>query len=329
MSILTLRPARMRAPPIVSVLIPVYNGERHLPECLESVLAQDFYDVEILIADDGSGDGSQKIIEQFAARDPRIRSWRNTRNLGQTQNHNLCLREARGTFIKFVHQDDKLLSASAIRKLVSALMEHPEASLAAVASDVIDDHGHLKYQRDFFKAGVADGRHIIRACFEAVANPIGEPTVVMFRKTQAARGFLDDYKQLWDLEMWFHLLEQGNFVYLAEPLCAFRQHAAQQTNVNVRNCIGQNEIWTLLETYYTKPWLRAIVTQRMLINHARFLKKSQGKLGRHAELLLAEIRSQIKPTSYLTYWFERKWRHQVTKIKKLQANYVRGQNQRN
>jgi hypothetical protein len=197
--------------------------------------------------------------------------------------------------------------------------------LAAMASDVIDDQGHLKCQRDFFKAGVADGRHIIRTCFEAVANPIGEPTVVMFRKTQAARGFLDDYKQLWDLEMWFHLLEQGNFVYIAEPLCAFRQHATQQTNINVRNGIGQNEIWTLLETYYAKPWLREIITQRMLINHARFLKKSQGKFGHHADLLLAEIISQIKPTSYLIHWFERKWRHQVTKIKKLRTRWRQNQ----
>ena len=315
----------MRAPPLVSVLIPVYNGERHLAECLESVLAQDFNDVEILIADDGSSDGSQKIIEQFAARDPRLRWWKNRRNLGQTQNHNLCLQEARGQFIKFVHQDDKLLSASAIRKLVSALAEHPEATLAASASDVMDDHARLKCHRDFFKAGVWDGRQIIQTGLEALANSIGEPTVVMFRKAQAGRGFLDDYKQLWDLEMWYHLLEQGNFVYLAEPLCAFRQHAAQQTNINARNGIGQNEFWLLLETYYAKLWLRALVTQRMLINHARFLKRNRPKPGRRAELLLAEIKSQIQPASYPIYWFERKWRHQVTKIKKLKASWRQNQ----
>src|ERR1035441_8120109 len=82
------------------------------------------------------------------------------------------------------------------------------------------------------------------------------------RKTHAGRGFLNDYQQLWDLEMWYHLLEQGKFVYLAEPLCAFRQHSAQQSNVNRRAGIGPNEMLLLLETYYARPWLRAIATQR-------------------------------------------------------------------
>jgi len=315
----------MAIAPKVSVLIPVYNGERHLTECLESVLAQDYNDLEILIVDDGSSDGSQKIIEQFAARDPRIRWWKNFHNLGQTQNHNLCLREARGEFIKFVHQDDKLLSTAAIRKLVAALTEHPAATLAASASDVIDDRARLKCHRDFFKTGVWDGRHAIQASLEAVANSIGEPTVVMFRKAQAARGFLDDYQQLWDLEMWYHLLEQGNFIYLAEPLCAFRQHAAQQTNTNARNGIGPNDVWMLLETYHAKPWLHTILTQRMLINHARFLKQSRSKIGSQADLLLARIKPQINPASYPLYWLERKWRHQATKIKKLQARWRQNQ----
>jgi len=113
----------------VSVLVPVFNGERHLAECLESVLAQDFPDLEILVADDGSSDGSLEIIRQFAARDPRIRWWKNPRNFGLTANANVCLKAARGEYVKFVHQDDKLLSPSAIRKMAAALDENPRASL--------------------------------------------------------------------------------------------------------------------------------------------------------------------------------------------------------
>ena len=57
----------------VSVLVPVYNGEAFLAECLDSILAQDFADMEILISDDGSTDGTRQIIEEFAVRDGRIR----------------------------------------------------------------------------------------------------------------------------------------------------------------------------------------------------------------------------------------------------------------
>ena len=104
--------------PKVSVLIPVYNGGRHLAECLDSILAQNFQDLEILIADDGSSDNSAEIIKTFAARDVRIRWWKNPRNLGLAGNSNACLHEARGEYVKFVHQDDKLLSSSAILLMV-------------------------------------------------------------------------------------------------------------------------------------------------------------------------------------------------------------------
>ena len=97
----------------------------------------DFRDLEILISDDGSTDRSLEIIKRFAARDPRIRWWKNPRNLGLTANSNACLKEARGEYIKFVHQDDKLLSASAIQKMAAVLDEHPGVSLAGSRQHLI------------------------------------------------------------------------------------------------------------------------------------------------------------------------------------------------
>jgi glycosyltransferase involved in cell wall biosynthesis len=120
----------MSCPPKISVLIPVFNGEKYLAECLDSVLAQDFTDVEILIADDDSTDGSVAIIQTYAAREPRIRWWKNPRNCGLTGNSNVCLQAARGEYIKFVHQDDKLLSPAAIRKMSEALDATPAAAIA-------------------------------------------------------------------------------------------------------------------------------------------------------------------------------------------------------
>src|SRR5882724_2084405 len=105
----------------VSVLIPTYNSERYLSECLDSVLAQDFADLEILVSDDQSTDGTLKIIESYAGRDVRIRWWQNRKNLGLPGNHNACLLQARGEYVKYVHADDKLLSSSAIKKMVAAL----------------------------------------------------------------------------------------------------------------------------------------------------------------------------------------------------------------
>ena len=107
--------------PKVSVLIPVYNGGPNLAECLDSILAQDFGDLEILMADDGSTDDSMAIAAAYAARDSRIRHWKNPQRLGLTANSNACLRAARGEYIKYVHQDAKLLCRSCLRKMVAAL----------------------------------------------------------------------------------------------------------------------------------------------------------------------------------------------------------------
>ncbi len=96
----------MTSQPKVSVLVPVYNGEKYLAECLDSVLAQDFANMEILIADDGSTDGSRELIRHYAEKDSRIRWWRNPANLGLAGNFNACLRAARNDYIKYVLQDD-------------------------------------------------------------------------------------------------------------------------------------------------------------------------------------------------------------------------------
>ena len=114
----------MRAP-LVSVLIPVYNGEPYLVECIESILAQDFADYELLISDDGSTDGSPAIIRRYAERDGRVRWWRNPKNLGIGGNFNACLKAARGEYIKYVLQDDKLLDPSVLRRMVATLEGDP------------------------------------------------------------------------------------------------------------------------------------------------------------------------------------------------------------
>ena len=313
----------MPVSPKVSILIPVYNGEQFLPECLDSILAQDYSSTEILIADDGSKDRSLDIIKNHAAKEPRIRWWQNPRNLGQTENHNACLREARGEFIKFVHQDDKFLSVSAVSKLAAALTENPAAALAGSASDVIDEQSQLLERRRKFKAGIWNGKETVLATYEAVGNPIGEPTVVMFRQAQAIEGFSHEYRQLWDLEMWCRLLERGDFVYLAEPLCAFRQHSAQQSKANHRSGIGPEEMLRMLETYYAKPWLHAMASQRMLINQSRFLKKNLRQFGPRAETLLAEMKSRIKPASYPLFWLERKIRHSQARLEKSAVKRTR------
>jgi glycosyltransferase involved in cell wall biosynthesis len=287
--------------PKVSVLIPVFNGECHLAECLESVLAQDFDDFEILIADDGSIDDSQKIIKHFAARDQRIRWWQNSRNLGLTANANACLRAAGGKYIKFVHQDDTLLSPTALRKMVGALDENP-------ATVLVGSQPHLTGAKssplNFFKnSGDYDGKKTIIVCFEHNNNLIGQPTLTLFRKNSAQRGFDERFTGHMDFEMWCHLLEQGDFFYLAEPLATWRVHQNHQTARARASGATDHEALLLMEIYYGKPWLCAAATDRLLFSQIYYLRK---KYGASAAGLTGKMITQLSARRFAWQWLKHK-----------------------
>lgn len=91
--------------PKVSVIIPVYNAEKYLRKCLDSVLAQSFADFEVLLINDGSTDGSGKICDDYAQKDARVKVF-HKENGGVSSARNLGLDNATGDWIVFVDSDD-------------------------------------------------------------------------------------------------------------------------------------------------------------------------------------------------------------------------------
>jgi glycosyltransferase involved in cell wall biosynthesis len=93
--------------PAISVIIPVYNTEKYLPRCLDSVLAQTFKDFEIICLNDGSADNSAKILSDYAQKDPRIKIITQT-NQGLSEARNVGIKFAKGQYISFVDSDDSI-----------------------------------------------------------------------------------------------------------------------------------------------------------------------------------------------------------------------------
>lgn len=302
--------------PKVSVLVPVFNGGRYLPECLDSILAQDFHDCEIVIIDDGSTDDSLTLIQKYAARDARIRWLQNPRNLGLTGNSNACLRAARGRYIKFVHQDDKLLAVSAIRKMVAALDANPTAAMTGSRQHLTG--GHSRPTLIANRSGCYKGRSLIVRCLEQNTNFMGQPTLVMFRQELARRGFDERFTGMMDFEMWCHLLEQGDYEYLDEPLATWRVHASQQTARSQRNGDTRHERLQFLDTYYSKAWLQGKATNRMLFAQIYYFQKKHGKV---TPPVVAAMKSKLRFGTYAWCWV----RHKITRpIKKLSMRFNSG-----
>ncbi len=293
----------------ISVLIPVYNGERYLAECLDSVLMQDFPDMEILVSDDNSNDGSRELIAEYSARDPRIRWWKNSRRVGLTANSNICLRAATGEYIKFVHQDDKLLSPSALRKYIAVLDANPTVVLASSRYHIT---GKKTPPANFrFQASRCDGRGVILSCFENNNNLIGPPSLAVFRRGFARRGFDERFVGCMDFEMWCHLLQQGDYLHMPEPLATWRVHADQHTARCRQTGTSDHDPLLLMETYYAKPWLQRTATNRLLFAQTYYLQK---KFGSYADDLTRKMMAQLPRHHYAWQWLKHKTAKPVLKL---------------
>jgi glycosyltransferase involved in cell wall biosynthesis len=242
----------------ISVCIPTFNYAKYLPQTIESICCQSFRDFELLIIDDCSTDNTADLVSNYAAVDRRIRFLVNKSHLGMVENWNACLSEARGEYIKFVFADDRLLSENALLRMMTEFSSCPQASLVFSARRVIDSEcRELRLESPFARDLTADGLDLIRLCVSRQDNLIGEPTSVMFRKACAVRGFRQEYRQIVDQELWFHILEKGRFAYIHEPLVAFRSHPLQQSIYNrSRPLENLEELAKINEEYLGKQYMR-------------------------------------------------------------------------
>ncbi len=225
---------------LVSVCLPVYNGEKFLEEALESVLSQSYDKLELLIADDGSTDRSREIIYEYARRDSRIKAWTNRSRLGLFANYNSCMSRAIGTLIKPFAQDD-CWAPDLLEKCVYTMERHPGVVLASTARNRIGEDGNPATRSDvpdagdYFGAAVpVAGYDVIKRALLSFVNFVGEPSSVIFRTSCAGRGFDERYSQSGDLEYWLRILCYGDYLFISEPLCKFRLHEASATRENER-----------------------------------------------------------------------------------------------
>lgn len=242
--------------PAVSVCIPTYNYRRYLSAALDSAVAQTFTDIEIVVVDNCSDDGTPELVADYRRRDSRIVFHRNDANIGMTRNFNRAMALARGKYVKYLCADD-VLTVGCVGNMVAAMEADPEVVLAASRRFLFGPGDPPARSGGAGKAAYAKvaGTEAIRDCFFK-GNYIGEPTAVMFRKRDVVTGFDDNYYQALDVDMWFRLLEQGALAYFNEPLCGVRQHESMGTAGNLRSGRITSDKVRLYQRYAAKPYLR-------------------------------------------------------------------------
>jgi glycosyltransferase involved in cell wall biosynthesis len=127
--------------PLVSIGMPVYNGERFLRGSLSSLLAQDYSNFELIISDNNSRDGTEAICREFEASDPRIRYIRQAQNHGAPWNFKFVVQQAQGEYFMWAAHDD-LRKPSYLAKCLRTLQSHPDAVLCCSEVKFIDAEGN-------------------------------------------------------------------------------------------------------------------------------------------------------------------------------------------
>ena len=211
---------------IVSVCIPVYNGEDYIEETIRSVLSQTYQNFRLIISDNCSTDNTKEIVLGF--KDPRISYSRNEKNLGLVGNSNRCLELADGDYVYYIHHDD-IMRPDNLERKVRILDQHP--SVGFVHSDVglINQHGkHLGLtmfdaSQDYIKEGTTIFEQYI------LNMPIGASifigAVMARRECYVKVGkFNPKISDAFDSEMWMRLLLFFDVACIGEKLVDYRLH---------------------------------------------------------------------------------------------------------
>ena len=224
--------------PLVTILIPTFNRPKYFREALESALNQTYRNIEIIISDDSTIDDTEHLIQDYLARDKRIKYFRHK---GFTSHDNWnFLRAYNNPAAEYVNwlMDDDLFYPRKLEVMVEIYRNNPDVSLVTSSKSFIDAEGKIIGSTQKFNNGKnlkLSGDEAAKLLF-TLDNYIGEPTTVLIRKkflrdndlnwNEDEKGFFS----LVDVSTWLQLLTKGNFFRSAEILSAQRLHEGQGTH---------------------------------------------------------------------------------------------------
>lgn len=185
--------------PLISIVMPLLNQERFLPEGLKSVLDQSYKNLELLVVDGGSADGSLEILNEYSSRDSRLK-WFSGKDSGPAQAVNRAVRESSGEIIGWLNADD-IISQDAIAETIKVFKDHPEYCMVYGHAENIDPTGVLLGRYPTLLPSMPIQK-FQDSCF------ICQPTVYFKRSAFDTLGGLDEsLKTAFDFDLWIRFFK--------------------------------------------------------------------------------------------------------------------------
>jgi glycosyltransferase involved in cell wall biosynthesis len=268
--------------PLVSVIVPVFNAEAFIVEALTSISAQTYANLELIVVDDGSTDGTPALLESFLSREPRMLRLHQD-NQGGGAARNAAARKASGRYLALMDADD-VAEPDRLAKQVAYLEDHPDIDVLGGAMTVISELGTSTGHKDR-PTYAAEVRRQLEECIE---NPILDPTVMMRRETfETVGGYRPQFRTTYDYDLWLRMLPR-RMCNLPDVLTRYRRHDQQTTRrgtaltlfslhiakasylARQQGSVDPAEVWTgdialeLLEDVATDPYVTASLYAALL-----------------------------------------------------------------
>lgn len=243
--------------PKISIIIPSYNYANFIGETLESVFSQTYKDFEVIVVDDGSTDGTRKVIKKFL---PKIRYIKHETNLGFAPAMNTGIRAAKGKYLNFLSADDKLLPTF-LEKEVAVLEKYPKVGLVFSPVMFMDKEGKI-IGKQKIKNGYRDKNDGYQSLL--VGNFVNLVTAIVRADIVKKVGFFNNkLRQNPDWDMWIRIAKKSHLAYVPEHLAVYRQHDLNLTAEVKRNFkrIGKEKRIVLQDTVKRqvpeelRPWM--------------------------------------------------------------------------
>ena len=274
---------------MISIIVPVYNVEEYLEECLESIRKQTYQDIEVILVNDGSTDGSQAICERYCQMDKRFRLI-NQKNQGQSVARNRGVKESLGEYIMFVDSDDVVSLG-----LLEQLMKYMSDGIDIVECNITEDIHCLNSEGKEIGVKELDSNEALYECFNHGVS--WSPVVKLYRREIVEKvPFLENliyedfYTGIVSLK-YIHKMRKINYIGYY-----YRYHTSSTMNQNYseKNLdifkVGEK----LLEEFREDNWLPYVGNMLFLVGIGHF-KKYNIRVGHpYYQLYIDEINKYAK-----------------------------------
>jgi len=230
--------------PLVSIVIPVFNGMPYLPDALTSAFEQDYPRFEIVVVDNASTDGTTEYLRNL--NDPRLRVIHREHTQPAAANWSEAIQNAQGDLVKLMCADD-MIAPDAITKQSALLKSHPRSGLVANRRAVTNGAGRIIKRQHGLDGlrGEVDGITVIRACLRAGTNLLGEPACLLLRAdvVKDIMPWEDRWPYMTDVATYAKALFSTSVVCDPDPLATFRISATSWSSALLKDQPRQFTGW--------------------------------------------------------------------------------------